>query len=43
VVRSAVGFDPPLPDELSDLMDREERIVKMPNDYGTLLEFLATV
>jgi threonine synthase len=43
VVRSAVGFDPPLPDELADLMDREERIVQIPNDYETLLEFLAKV
>jgi threonine synthase len=43
VVRSAVGFDPPLPEELADLMDKEERIVQMPNDYRTLLEFLATV
>jgi threonine synthase len=41
VVRSAVGFDPPLPDELADLMDKEERIVQIPNDYATLLEFLA--
>jgi len=43
VVRTAVGFDPPLPDELADLMDRKESIVQMPNDYATLLEFLATV
>jgi len=43
VVRSAVGFDPPLPEELADLMFKEERIIKMPNDYLTLLEFLATV
>ena len=43
VVRSAVGFDPPLPDELADLMDKEERIVRIPNDYGTLVEMLAKV
>ncbi|HKY47577.1 MAG TPA: threonine synthase [Acidimicrobiia bacterium] len=43
VVRSAIGFDPPLPDELADLTEREERIVQLPNDYETLLEFLATV
>ena len=30
VVRSAVGFDPPLPDELADLMDQEERIIQHP-------------
>ncbi len=43
VVRSAIGFEPPLPDELADLMEREERIVQLPNDYETLLEFLAEV
>ena len=43
VVRSAIGFDPPLPDELADLMERKERIVQLPNDYETLLEFLAKV
>jgi len=43
VVRSAVGFDPSLPDELADLMDQEERIIRIPNDYETLLELLAKV
>jgi len=40
VVRTAVGFDPPLPDELAGLMDMEERIVEIPNDYRALLELL---
>jgi threonine synthase len=43
VVRAAVGFEPPLPDELADLTDRKERFVQIPNDYPTLLEFLAKV
>ena len=43
VVRAAVGFDPSLPDELADLMDRKERIVQIPNEYSTLLELLAKV
>jgi threonine synthase len=43
VVRSAVGFDPPLPEELAGLMDKEERIVQIPNDYGTLMELLGKV
>ncbi len=43
VVRSAVGFDPPLPDELAGLMDRPERIVKIPNDYEALLELLGRI
>ncbi len=43
VVRSAVGFDPPLPDELADLMEKEERIIQIPDDYATLMELLAKV
>lgn len=43
VVRTALGFDPPLPDELAELMDREERIVQIPNDYAALLELLGKV
>lgn len=43
VVRSAVGFDPPLPDELAGLMDQPERIVNIPNDYEALLELLGRI
>ena len=43
VIRAAVGFDPSLPPELAGLMDRGERVVQIPNDYGALLELLLKV
>jgi threonine synthase len=43
VIRTAVGFDPSLPPELAGLMDRGERSIQIPNDYGALLELLLKV
>ena len=43
VVRAAIGFDPQLPEELGDLMEKDERIVQIPNDYATLVELLARI
>ena len=40
VVGAAAGFEPALPEELAELMDQEERIVEIPNDYEALLEVL---
>jgi threonine synthase len=40
IIRSAVGIEPPLPDDLADLVDRDERIVEIPNDYGALIKLL---
>jgi threonine synthase len=31
-VERAIGIRPPLPEHLSDLLDREERFVTLPND-----------
>ena len=43
VIRTAVGFDPSLPPELAGLMDREERLIEIPNEYEALLELLQQV
>lgn len=41
VVRAALGIDPPPPPELAGIMDREERIVHIPNDYAAFLKVIA--
>jgi threonine synthase len=43
VVRAALGFGPSLPDELAGLVDLDERIMEIPNDYPALVEFLTGV
>ena len=43
VVRAALGFAPSLPDELAALVDLDERIIEIPNDYTALMELLASV
>jgi threonine synthase len=39
-VVQAIGLTPELPSDLADLTDREERMVKLPNDYRAVVEFL---
>jgi len=39
-VMEATGLTPELPPDLADLVDRDERIVNLPNDYPALVEFL---
>jgi threonine synthase len=40
VVNQALGFDPELPADLADLLNRPERITEIPNDYEALLSVL---
>jgi threonine synthase len=35
-VKSATGIHPPLPQRMSDLYERSERVTKVPNDLATL-------
>ena len=39
-VKKATGVHPELPDHLSDLFTREERLVHLPNDLGTVKSFI---
>ncbi|MDP3984929.1 MAG: threonine synthase [Acidimicrobiia bacterium] len=39
-VAQAIGREPDLPSELANLVDREERMLHMPNDYPTLFRLL---
>ncbi len=39
-VERATGVRPPLPEPLSDLLDREETIVVMPNDRGRVADYV---
>lgn len=39
-VEKATGVHPELPDHLSDLFTREERLVHLPNDLGTVKSFI---
>jgi len=39
-VEKAVGFRPPLPARLADLMQRKERIVKLPNDVKSVQDYV---
>jgi len=39
-VEKATGVHPELPDPLSDLFTREERLVHLPNDLGTVKSFI---
>ncbi|MEH6547281.1 MAG: threonine synthase [Sneathiella sp.] len=39
-VEKATGVHPELPSHLSDLFDREERLVQLPNDLGTVKSFI---
>ena len=39
-VERATGVRPPLPSHLSDLMDREETIVVLPNDRDAVADYL---
>ena len=39
-VVEATGLTPELPADLTDLADREERVVNLPSDYKALVEFL---
>jgi threonine synthase len=43
VVRTALGFDPDLPEELAHLMDLPERVLSIPNDYDALLGLLQRI
>ncbi len=40
-VKKATGVEPPLPEHLSDLMERAERIVDLPNDLQAVEAFVA--
>jgi threonine synthase len=40
-VKKATGVEPPLPEHLSDLMERVERIVDLPNDLQAVEAFVA--
>ncbi len=40
-VEKATGVKPALPDKSSDLMDRKERIIQLPNDLIKLKEFIS--
>ncbi|HSL26051.1 MAG TPA: threonine synthase [Acidimicrobiia bacterium] len=40
VVHQALGFDPMLPEDLTDLGERPERTLEIPNDYESLLAIL---
>jgi threonine synthase len=40
-VKKATGVEPPLPEHLSDLLERVERIVDLPNDLQAVEEFVA--
>jgi threonine synthase len=39
-VKKATGVRPPLPAHLSDLMQKPERVARMPNDPRAVAEFL---
>ena len=39
-VERATGVRPPLPERLSDLMDRKEAIVVLPNDRRAVADYL---
>ncbi|ETX16087.1 threonine synthase [Roseivivax halodurans JCM 10272] len=39
-VEAATGIRPPLPERMSDLMEREERITRAPNDLAALEEII---
>lgn len=39
-VEKATGVHPELPSHLSDLFEREERLVQLPNDLGTVKSFI---
>jgi threonine synthase len=39
-VERATGVRPPLPDRLSDLMERREAIIVLPNDHRAVAEYL---
>ena len=39
-VERATGVRPPLPDQLSDLMERREAIIVLPNDHRAVAEYL---
>ena len=41
-VKKATGVHPALPDHVSDLFDREERIVNLPNDLQAIEAFVAS-
>lgn len=41
-VEKSIGIRPPLPEHLSDLFDREERMTKLPNDLETIKDFIRT-
>ena len=40
-VEKATGVKPALPDKISDLMDRKERIIQLPNDLIKLKDFIS--
>jgi threonine synthase len=40
VVTEATGLHPALPSHLADLFDRPERLVMLPNDFGTVQSFI---
>ena len=39
-VQKAIGIKPEIPDKIADLMDREERIINLPNDLIKLKDFI---
>jgi len=40
-VKSAAGINPELPDHLSDLFEREEKVVRLPKDIEKIKDFIA--
>ena len=40
-VEEAIGFRPPLPPRLADLLERPERLEVLPGDVGTVKDFIA--
>ena len=39
-VQAAMGIRPALPPRMADLFDRDERVTRVPNDLGSLQEFI---
>jgi threonine synthase len=42
-VRQATGLTPPLPAHMADLMTRDEKITRLPNDIGALKDYIAAL
>jgi threonine synthase len=42
VVERATGIRPVLPASLSDILERRERLVVLPNELGAVMQFIRT-